>query len=97
MFSLPKFIGDKRTEAQKQQNELFQFIGTLARTRANLNNLVYCKNVVSLSDSDKDKLVHALGVLQDLSISAGVKMKNLPNKKRLAAEANQTKENSNDN
>lgn len=71
---------DKRTEAQKQQQKLFQVLGTIARTRVNLLNLIDTGYFAIGECLDLNQAEVALAFMAK---QVAIRMKNLPSKKNL--------------
>lgn len=77
-------IRDKRTEAQKRQQKLFQYLGVLARTKANLNSLLDTHSTIFPVYSQRLPILEAIDAINDLDRVARIAMTVLPNKKRKA-------------
>lgn len=84
-------IKDTRTEAVKMQHVLFQQLGTLYRTRANLNNL---RIGLAPYSREADTLDDAQLVINKLIREARTAMYFLPSKKNLAKAKDATKSSS---
>jgi hypothetical protein len=74
--------GDKRSPALKQQHKLFSSLGTLARTKANVRELISHE---MLTPEQKTMLAHALGVITVLELKTRDAMRKLPSKKNAKA------------
>lgn len=70
-------INDTRSEATRRQHELFQKLGTLYRTKANLRALLD----INPSDHGKINLLSALDTINDMIVVAHYEMQHLPSKK----------------
>lgn len=71
------------THAQNRQRQLFQKLGTIARTRINACNIAN-DHSIQLSYEDRSLIEDAAYKLLRLESRIKNEMQNLPNKKRLA-------------
>ena len=68
---------DDRSEAVKLQHKLFQELGTLCRTRANLRNILQEHNRL-LTLQESEQLKRAVAVLENFISDKKWWMKNIP-------------------